>query len=312
MHLLCIDFANLVVRHAANPYNNAVDEANRPVGGAVGALSQTLRLTREMAPTHLVIGKDGARSECFRREIHPGYKADRKSPDDDLRHNFEVAYRGVEILGLPTIARPRFEADDIIASAARAFPGRVTVVTGDKDLLAVCSSRVTVRLLRPGGYRDCGPDDCADLFGVAPKLVRDYKALVGDASDGIKGVHGVGHKTALQLIGTYGSLERILQAIRDGRRLEGITPAMERRMRAGVTEAEISYQLAGLVDDLELPELASCTCPPLPRDHDIGEQLSSAGLHDLRQRLDGSGSTAINEKPLDMASAFAAALKQDP
>lgn len=310
MHLLCIDFSNLVIRHASNPYNSAVDQANRPVGGAVGSLSQVLRLIDELDPTHLIIAKDGSRSESFRRQIDPNYKAHREKADDDLLHHFTVAYRGVELLELPVLARQGYEADDVIASASRSFSGQTTIVSGDKDLLALCSEQVCVRLLRPGGHLDCRGDECEELIGVRPERVRDYKALVGDPSDGISGVTGIGHKTALQLLDAYGSLGALLEAIRDGHEVEGVKPGMAKKMAAGVEQAELSYQLAGLVEDLDLSELMDCTCPSLPQDSEIGEQLSEAGLHDLRRHLPGAKREELDkDKPLDFAAAFEQALR---
>lgn len=309
MHLLCVDFSNLVIRHASNPYNGSVDAANRRVGGACGSLAQVLRLIRELSPTHMIIARDGSRSSGFRRQIDPGYKAHREEADDDLLHQFAVAYTGVGILGIPMVGRDTFEADDVIASAAVAFPGHTTIVSGDKDLLALCAEDVTVRLLKPGGHLDCGPDQCREIFGVGPDHVQDYKALVGDPSDGIVGVPGIGPKRALSLLGAYGDVHSILAALDATEVLDGATKSVTEKMREGRHSAETSYRLAGLVSDLELPELLECRAPSIPTDSQIGEKLSEAGLHDLRRNLPGAKrEELVDDAPFDFADAFSAAL----
>jgi len=309
MKLLCLDFANLVIRHSANPYNTAVDLQQRPVGGAVGALGQSLRLIEEEKPTHLLVGKDGSRSEGFRRQLEASYKAHRADADEALLHQFGVAYKGIEILDWPVMAMPGYEADDVIASAATAFPGEVLVITGDKDMLALCSEKTIIRLLRPGGYRDCRPEDCQDIFGVTPEHVCDYKALVGDTSDGISGVPGIGPKSALALLAEHDGLEDILLALDAGTDIiPGAGTRVTKILREHRQKAETSYSLAELICDLDLGDADTLACPPVPDDDSIGEALAEAGLHDLRRRLPGG--EKHRPAPVSAGTAFDQALRQ--
>ncbi len=289
MKLLGIDFSNLIIRHAANPYGRAEDPAGRPVNGPVGAIQQTIRLVREEKPTHLLIARDGSREDSFRREIDPQYKAHRPDADDDLRHQFQLSYQALELLRWPVIAVEAHEADDVLASAAQGFSGRTVIVTGDKDLLACAATDVRISLLRPGGALECGPAEAQEIFGVPPEMIRDYKALVGDASDGIKGIPGIGPKRALSLLDAFGSLHGLVLAARGPQELSGpgITPAVARKVVEGLEDAERSYLLAGLVDDLEL-DFDLLACPEMPTEGSHGQELADLGLGHLRSKLPGA------------------------
>jgi len=285
MKLLAIDFANLIVRHHANPYGKAADLAGRPVNGAVGACAQVARLVREERPTHLLIAQDGPLADSVRRRVDPSYKQHRPQPDTDLRYQFEKAYEAVDVLRWPRLAHRGYEADDVIASAVRAFPGQVLIVSGDKDLLALCGPDVHVLLLRPGGAKRCGPEECRDLFGVGPELVRDYKALVGDPSDGIRGITGVGPKSARALLEAHGSLEGVLRAAEEDRLAVGA--ALAAKVKAGIAEARTAYALAALHDELAV-DVASLVCPGIPGYDEMAETLRSRGLGDLAPSLPGA------------------------
>ena len=300
MKLLAIDFSNLIIRHASNPYGKAEDPQGRPVNGPVGAISQTIRLVREEKPTHLLIARDGSRQDSFRRQINPAYKAHRPDSDDDIRHQFALSYEALALLGWPVLDEHAHEADDIMASAARAFPGATVIVTGDKDLLACCAPDVRVHLLRPGGAVECGPDEAREIFGVEPWLIQDYKALVGDTSDGIRGIEGIGPKRALALIEQYGDLAGILAAARSGEELvgAGISPAVAAKVQAGVGSAETSYALAGLIDDLDI-DLEGLRCPPMPDERSHGPALEEIGLGALRAKLPGAPSEKSKPRSLD-------------
>jgi DNA polymerase-1 len=282
--LLAIDFSNLVIRHASNPYTaNIVDLDGNPMGGAVGALKQVLRLVEREQPTHLLIARDSLRDELLRREIDPAYKAHRPAADDDLKRQFQAAYRGAVILGLPCVTHARHEADDVIASAAACFPGSTTIVSGDKDMLALVGGNVEVVLLRPGGERRCtSARDVVELFGVTPDRVRDFKSICGDASDGIKGVPGVGKGGATAILASCGSLAEAYRRLDAGELLADVKPAAQRKLLEGRAEARISWQLVGLVKTLAI-DIDALLLAPVPPD--ITDALGDAGLVGLWSAL---------------------------
>jgi DNA polymerase-1 len=292
--LLTIDFSNLVIRHASNPYSaEVVDIEGHPMGGAVGALKQVLRLIEREKPTHLLIARDGKRDASFRRDIDPTYKAHRPDADDDLRRQFIAAYQGVEILRLPCIVYDRHEADDVIASACARFPGPVTIVSGDKDMLALVNEKVELCLLRPGGEKRCRTAaDVIELFGVSPNQVRDFKSICGDASDGIKGVPGVGKGGASAIIAACGSLAECYRRIDAGEEVEGVKPHVLKKMAEGREQARIAWQLVGMIKNLDVP-VESLALKPIPANADV--LLGDAGLAWLWSEIDYARARAAGE-----------------
>jgi len=285
MKLLAVDFSNLIIRQASNPYAaRIVDLAGNPMGGAVGSLRQVLRTVEKERPTHLLVARDGARDESIRRDIDPAYKAHRPDADDDLKRQFAAAYQGCEILGLPVLGFPRYEADDVIASAAAKFPGDVTVLTGDRDLLALVSPRVEVVLLKPGGQRRCVSDrDVIDVIHVRANQVRDFKSLCGDASDGIKGIKGIGKVGALALLKDCGTLAECYRRLDADEPIADVKPALLKKLAEGRADARIAWRLVGLIQTLDVP-LDSLLRRPIPDDAEM--QLGDAGLAWLWAELD--------------------------
>ncbi|WP_420394157.1 DNA polymerase I [Acuticoccus sp.] len=179
----------------------------------------------DVRPSHLAIIFD--KSEVsFRNEIYPEYKANRSAPPDDLVPQFPLMRAAVEAFGLKPIEKAGFEADDIIATYARqaADAGAdVVIVSADKDLMQLVNERVTMydpasgEGRRPGtgrmgvrAERRIGVDEVVEYFGVMPERVVDVQALVGDATDNVPGVPGIGKKTAAQLIDEFGDLDTLL------------------------------------------------------------------------------------------------------
>lgn len=289
--LLAIDLSNLVIRHAANPYNQHLDYKSRPVGGAVGSISQIINLIEEIQPTHMILARDGHRSDIFRTKIDAGYKSHRPKADETIKNNFKATYKSLEVLNWNQLSVPSYEADDIIGSAARQFDGKVTIVSGDKDLLALCDTNISVRLLRPGGHIDCGPDECFDIMGVFPNEVCDYKALVGDSSDGITGIPGIGPKRAIQIIKDYGNIANLFVAI-DNLKKEESLPGFSKKVSdlvvSGRDSAKTSYQLAKIVEDLEI-DFDSCPSPDIASvpvlDSAQSDELFKMGLGKIVHRL---------------------------
>jgi DNA polymerase-1 len=303
MKLLGIDISNLVIRHASNPYAGHEDLQGRSVNGPVGALAQIIRLVESEKPTHLLIARDSPRDEGFRREIDNDYKAHRPSADNDLIHQFQVTYRAIERLSWPTMMQATYEADDILASAAKSFSGKTVIVSGDRDLLACVSDSVTVSLLRPGGALYCGPAEACEVFGIEPERICDYKALVGDPSDGIRGVEGIGPKRALTLLSEYGDLDSLLQAIGNGEKIRGLSDKLQEKLILQQDSARKSYQLAQLVEDLEI-EFNDLLCPSMPSADTHADILDELGLMSLRKQLEDKKQGKKQEGPLDLNKTF--------
>ena len=169
-----------------------------------GFANMALKLRRELRPDRWALAWDGP-GPTFRHEMFPQYKATRPPMPEDLFAQLEPIEELARCLGLPVIEKPGMEADDVMATLARrgAEQGfEVILVTGDKDMLQVVGGPVTVLTPQARGedYVRMDPAAVAERWGVGPEHIRDVLALMGDSSDNIPGVPGVGTKTAAKLI----------------------------------------------------------------------------------------------------------------
>lgn len=188
------------------------DSGGMPTNAVLGFTRMLLDLLQECRPDYLAVVFDPPREGTFRRDIYPAYKAHRDAMPEDLVSQLPYIRRIVQALNIPALEAPGFEADDVIATLARAYAAQgveVTVVTGDKDLLQIVSDRVGLLDTMKGARS--GLREVVERFGVPPELVADVLGLAGDTSDNIPGVPGIGEKTAAKLVQRFGSLEGVLQ-----------------------------------------------------------------------------------------------------
>jgi DNA polymerase-1 len=208
-HLFLVDGSGFIFRayHALPPLTRS---DGTPVNAVQGFTSMLLKLVQDTDASHVAVIFDAAR-KTFRNDIYPAYKANRPPPPEDLVPQFALIRDAVRAMNLPCVERETFEADDIIATYARQAVDQgfaVTIVSSDKDLMQLVNDRVT--LWDAMKNRPIGRDEVIAKFGVPPEQVIDVQALCGDSVDNVPGVPGIGVKTAAQLIGTYGTLETLL------------------------------------------------------------------------------------------------------
>jgi DNA polymerase-1 len=224
-----------------------------------GVTQFLLRLVREYEPDSWVFVFDAGGRETFRHSLYEPYKATREKLDEVLQEDFDLSLRRIveilEAFRVPIVEVPGYEADDVIATLAVRAAERgwqAVIVSGDKDFYQLI--RDGIALLNPGRGGPAAIEaewvdlsNAAERLGVPPERVTDYLALVGDASDNVPGVRGVGPKTAAQLIGRYGSLESILEHADDvaGKRAR-------EALRAHAEEARLSKALVTLRTDLPI------------------------------------------------------------
>jgi DNA polymerase-1 len=221
---------------------------------AVFGLGMTLqRFLRDEKPSHVAVAFDAGR-RTFRNELYPQYKANRGEPPEDLAVQFELCPLLAKAMGLRTFMQPGFEADDLLATLAQRLQNagfRVMIVTGDKDLS---------QLLRPGlqiydlakGVR-FGAKEVPRLLGVRADQVVDLLALMGDSSDNIPGVRGVGKKGAVALLSAFGDLDTIYRRLEDVEHLDlRGAKSLRRKLEAGREDAYLSRDLASVRIDLPL------------------------------------------------------------
>ncbi|MFN2223451.1 MAG: 5'-3' exonuclease H3TH domain-containing protein, partial [Candidatus Promineifilaceae bacterium] len=205
-----------------------------------------LMLSKE-PPKYLAVSFDvGA---TFRDDLFAEYKGTREKMPDELRQQIERIRQVVAALNIPILELEGFEADDVlgtIARQARAEDVQAYIITGDRDLLQLVDDNTVVELPAGRGQREPSVYDekaVKEKLGVRPDQVVDYKALVGDQSDNIPGVTGVGPKTAVRLLGQYGSLDGIYE------NLDKIKGAMGSKLADGKEDAYLSYKLAKIITD---------------------------------------------------------------
>lgn len=209
-------------------------------------------------PTHLAILFDKS-EDTFRKEIYADYKGTRRDPPDDLKPQFPLMREAVRAFGLEPIEKAGYEADDLIATYAKeaeAAGAEVLIISSDKDLMQLVSDKVLFYDFESGqkgrpGYRPERKIDrqgVIDYFGVPPEKVIDVQALVGDTSDNVPGVPGIGVKTASALIIEYGDLETLLA------RAEEIKQPKRRELLTGFAgQARMSKRLVTLDDHVDVP-----------------------------------------------------------
>jgi DNA polymerase I len=180
-----------------------------PTGAVFGVTKMLQKFVADFVPRYLGVAMD-SRTRTFRQDLFPEYKANRPPPPEDLRPQFGFVREVLEAYGVPALQRDGFEADDVLATAAARLSAEhpVVILGSDKDLCQLVSDRVL--LFVPDKDELLGPDDVEAKWGVPPALMVDLQALVGDPTDNVPGVPGVGPKTAAKLLRQFGSLDALL------------------------------------------------------------------------------------------------------
>lgn len=244
--LYLIDGSSYIFRayYAIQPLSNS---KGLPTNALYGFTRMILKFLKDENPEKLAIVFD-TEEPTFRDEMYKEYKANRKAPPDDLVPQF--AYFGpiVEALNIKKLSRPGFEADDVIATVAKKAVLRgydVVIITGDKDFMQLVGDNI--RLYDTMKERWTGEAEVKERFGVGPDKVVDIMSLIGDTSDNIPGVSGIGGKTAVSLIKQYGGLDSLLSNI------DKISNARAKAaLKDGRENALLSRALAKIKDDVPL------------------------------------------------------------
>ena len=289
--LLLIDANSLIHRafHALPPLT-APD--GRPAGALYGLASIIIKIlkegpTGEGSPEYIAAAFD--RPEPTHRESeYKEYKVTRPPAHADLISQLIESHKLFKTLGIKTFELPGWEADDIVTTLASKFSAeglKVFILSGDRDVLqAVHNNDVKVIMPQRGISNTITYDEKAvkEKFGVAPEQLADYKGLVGDVSDNIPGVPGVGPKTAANLVGRYGSLEEIYKEV-DGVGMEN--PKLQEKLKTYREQAFLSKKLATLESNLQIKISANeLTFRPLP-EKDVAKYFEQLGFKSLLERF---------------------------
>jgi DNA polymerase I len=219
-----------------------------PVNAVFGFTNMLAKLLKEHVGTHIAVIFDAGRL-TFRNRLYDLYKAQRPPPPEELIRQFALVREATEAFGVPAIELPDWEADDLIAAYAHATAeagGQVTIVSSDKDLMQLI--RPGIGMLDPIKQKPIGPVEVMEKYGVTPDKMVEVQALIGDSTDNIPGVPGIGPKGAAQLINEFGDVEAVLKAA------AGMKPSKRRDMLIEHAEkARISRELVLLRVDTPMP-----------------------------------------------------------
>ena len=273
-HVYLVDGSAYIFRafHALPPMTRP---DGTPVNAVFGFTNMLTKLVEDSGASFLAVIFDTAR-KTFRTEIYPDYKANRPPPPDELVPQFELIREATRAYSLPCLEMEGFEADDLIATYAKLAVEQgyeVTIVSSDKDLMQLVGPRV--RMMDPMKNRFIGPEEVVEKFGVGPENVVDVQALLGDSTDNVPGIKGIGEAPAAALVREYGDLEKILEAVQNTDAVKA-----DAVLKAETCQKRI-YEIAGrefgigspkqlkevLIDELNLP---------VPKDKKSGKPTTNA------------------------------------
>jgi DNA polymerase-1 len=277
--LIVVDVSNFIFRafFAIRPLH-APD--GTPVNAVYGVLSMLHNMIIKYNPTHILIARD-TKEGSFRKEIYPEYKAHRTEPPDELIPQFPLVDELIKALGLPEIKEVGYEADDIIGSAVTQWRkefDEILIASGDKDLMQFVDG--PVKMLDTMKEKVYSREDVKEKMGVYPEQIIDYLSLIGDSSDNIPGVDGIGPKGAQNLIDEFGTLDNILANVDLIKNKKNQTAIATHREKA-----LLSKELVKIVCDLKLKLLPSETNYRLKLNSEMEAFLNKVGFRTWQAKL---------------------------
>lgn len=281
--------------HAAPNFTNG---DGQPTGAVYGVINMLRSLLKQFETNRVAVIFD-AKGKTFRNDMYPEYKANRPPMPDDLRCQIEPLHKLIKAMGLPLISISGVEADDVIgtlASQASKAGIPVLISTGDKDMAQLVDENVT--LINTMTNVIMGPEGVEEKFGVPPELIIDYLALMGDTSDNIPGVPGIGDKTARALLQGVGGLDTLYA------NLDDIAPlgfrgskGMAKKLEENKEGAYLSYKLATIKLDVELEQRPE---ELVKQDPNVDELIQMFGQMNfkrwLTEMLDGSDGKIVSHE----------------
>jgi DNA polymerase-1 len=312
-NLLLLDGNSLINRAFYGLFgrHNLTAPDGTPTGALFAFFNMYLKLIDDVKPTHVVAAFD-RKEPTFRHKIYDDYKGTRKPMPDELAVQIPLLKELLHDFGVSCLEIAGFEADDLIGTlaviGARQMP--VTIVSGDKDSFQLAAEQIVILqpVTRSGRTEteNYDPQAIKARYGVSPRQFIDVKALMGDPSDNIPGVRGIGEKTAIELVSQYGSLEKIYES------LDQIRPAVAKKLESDREMAFLSRELSAIclsvpmADDLDGYRLSEMN-------HDLlTEKLTKLGFKTLLSRLNlVSAAKPLSDRQAEVSAATADELAAD-
>ena len=287
--IILVDGNNLLFRSFyATAYQGVIMRNSKgfPTNALYGFINMMNKIIKEENPNYILVAFD--KGKTFRHDKYDSYKAGRIEMPDELKLQFPKAKEVLDAFGIKHFEIDNYEADDIIGTLARIVDEEdefiATIVSSDKDLLQLISDEVVVKLLKQSGHIMMDRDEFMKTYQVEPARMIDLKALMGDASDHIPGVKGIGEKTAINLLAKYGTLDNLYANI------DSVTGKTKEKLLADKDNAYMSYDLATIYKEVPLDfTLEDCKYGITDKGQ-LANILQELEFHSLLRKLDLEGS----------------------
>ena len=250
--IILVDGNNLLFRsYYATSYSGVIMKNSKgfPTNGLYGFINMINKIIEEEKPNYILVAFD--KGKTFRHEKYSEYKAGRREMPEELKLQFPKAKEVLDAMGIKHFEIDNYEADDIIGTLAKTVDMEdefiATIISSDKDLLQLISKEVEVKLLKTKGFIRFDEKTFKETYGTTPIHMIDLKALMGDASDHIQGVKGIGEKTAINLLTKYQSLDNVYEHLNE------IGGKTKEKLEQGKDDAYMSYDLATIYKEVPLP-----------------------------------------------------------
>ena len=286
--IILVDGNNLLFRSFyATAYQGVIMKNSKgfPTNALYGFINMMNKIITEENPNYILVAFD--KGKTFRHDKYEDYKAGRAAMPDELKLQFPKAKEVLETMGIKYFEIDNYEADDIIGTVAKVVDGEDefvgTIISSDKDLLQLISDEIDVKLLKQSGYIMMNKEEFRKTYGVDPIRMIDLKALMGDSSDNIPGVKGIGEKTAINLLTKYGSLDGVYENI------DSITGKTKEKLENDKENAYKSFDLATIYRDVPLDfKLDDCVYTGY-KSEEFKKELEELEFFSLLKKYDFSG-----------------------
>ncbi|MBQ3234841.1 MAG: DNA polymerase I [Clostridia bacterium] len=295
--LVLID-GNSLINRAFYAIGPLTDKNGQPTNAVYGFTNMLVKVITEIKPKYMLVAFD-VHAKTFRHNMYTEYKGTRKPMPEDLRPQIPLLKKLLQTMGVATFELAGFEADDIIGTLAKRYKGETIILTGDKDSFQLVDDTTSVYFTKRGisDTDVLNAENFKEKTGIEPCQVIELKALMGDSSDNIPGVAGIGEKTALSLVQNYSSIDGVYQNLADfkGKQLEKLT--------LGKDSAYLSRTLATINTMVEIPMSIEEMTFKFPFSEDVKRMFSDLEFRGIIKRnelFDGEESTPV-ENELSLA-----------
>ena len=306
--IILVDGNNLLFRSFfATAYQGVIMKNSKgfPTNALYGFINMMNRIIKEENPSYIMVAFD--KGKTFRHDKYDDYKAGRAAMPDELKLQFPKAKEVLQAMGIKYYEIDNYEADDIIGTLAKKVDEEdefiATIVSSDKDLLQLISDEVVVKLLKSNDHIMMTKDEFKNTYGIDPIKMIDLKALMGDSSDNIPGVKGIGEKTAIKLLTEYKSLDGLYEHIDE---IKGKT---KEKLEQDKDNAYMSYDLATIYREVPLDfDLEDCIYNGY-NEVRFKEELEELEFYSLLKKIDFSGVESKEEKKEEISISDISELK---